>query len=587
MLGIKVNNEYLELNPGLQLDIQQENPFLQFGDEAIGDFSLPFEVLSTPTNLRLLEYSGLLQKRINNAGIDAQVYDNGLQHSIGKVKFEKPNVNIQHANSGSVSCYYLSAISNFWQDIKGKRLRDINVGGTRTFPWLDFTFNNTGWWAHVTNVLNGAVNAYDYAFYPVINKSFDGFGFTEIMNRVKYNSISARVEMEQKATNNKKANAIVPFPYLHYVLRKAMEHVGWSIEGAILSDPAFLKATMLNFLAVDYGFWHRSGTSDYTFFGIANIEFNLADHLPDISIAEFLIALKKRLGWWFDFDRKNKVMRIRSLGTVAASEIKDLSVYASPLVVKTVNKEPKIYALRNSFSGEYANGNPDFTSVSLNGTVNAVTGLPAASSSNQGQVYLVVNENTYYICRQSEDSPYPYLWEIYAYNVYDYAPEGTNEDITTSATTVGNEPYNSYMDFCPRMDQAGIWPRVTDTESDWNTILVFYHGKLDNRSGTPIPFASNGIYDPNGNQVANWSLCFECKTQSGTDVGLYERQYRAIFAMLASPEQMEVTLQLSKADYLNLKFSDIISIKGVRMYLKTIKAVVPYKGSITVEGVRI
>src|SRR5690606_1458711 len=108
--------------------------FLQFAaEEVIGNYSFPFQVQNTPKNVRLLQYAGIINKVINNPGIDANCYANGLQHSVGKVKIEKPSHNLNRMQAGTTSAYYLIGASSFHQEVKDKKLRDINVGGNRTF----------------------------------------------------------------------------------------------------------------------------------------------------------------------------------------------------------------------------------------------------------------------------------------------------------------------------------------------------------------------------------------------------------------------------------------------------------------------
>jgi hypothetical protein len=584
MLGIKIGTEYLDLNPGTMLQLQMENPFLQFDDTLIGDFSLPFEVKATPKNLRLLQFAGLLQKQIDNVGIDASVEDGGLQHSIGKIKVEKPSIQLNNINRGTLSLYYLSSVSNFYQDIKDINLRNINVGGQRSFA--SGTGTGTAWLNHINAVLNATPGSYDYAFFPVINTSWQGDKTkTDVMNWVRYDGTN--VVFQDQTTDGKDVNVIVPFPYLKYVLESAMNHVGWTIEGDILNDPDFKKICMLNFKAIySFGIIAPSIVGNPILPLVVNpVVFNLQDHLPDIKISDFLIALRHRFGWWYDFDRKNKIIRIRSLNDAAVTSVKDFTKQASPLVVKTVNNDKKIFALRNQFFGDYASGNPDIKATNYQGEINYVTDLPAASDSLYANCYLVRAENNYYICRQDDSANW--TWQLFAYNVYDYDPGNSTDQVTTAATTVGCERYDAYLDFIPRMDLAGEWKGRTDIEATWGIHLVFYHGLRNNKASQPVPQAGSGIYDSTGVQVANWSLAFECKSFSGEEVGLYEKQWKGILTLLVNQEQIQTTLMLNKTDYLNLQFSDVISINNVRMYIKTIKAAIPYKNSFLIDGVRI
>ncbi len=168
MLGLSINNEFLDLDTNAQLELEQTNPFLQLADELVGDLSLPVDVKLNDKNLRLLNFAGLLQNKVDQAGIPVSVFDTGTQHSIGKLKIEKPKHDLNRVKDGSISLYYLSAFSNFAQDVKGIKLRSIDFGGDRTFAFSNYNrTGGTGFWQHLHAVVDAAPAIYDYAFYPV------------------------------------------------------------------------------------------------------------------------------------------------------------------------------------------------------------------------------------------------------------------------------------------------------------------------------------------------------------------------------------------------------------------------------------
>lgn len=586
MLGLAINNEYLDLNPGTILEIERQNPFLAFNEDITGEYSLPFEIKNTPRNIRLTKYAALLQQRVNTTGIDAIAYDGGLQDSIGKIKLEGTNHNLNRTQDGSISCYYLTGSSSFYQDVKEVKLRSIDVGGDRSFAWDDYNRSGNGFWGHIHKVIDAPAGTYDYAFYPVVNKSWQGEqASTEVMNWMEY--ASGTVNFKQTTTDSKGPNVIVPFPYLSYVLKQAAAHVGYRVEGAILSDPDFKKITLLSFCAISWASVSPRDIARDIVLGIGPvavnpITFNLKDFLPDITIAGFFKALSNRFGWWLDFDRANKVIRIRSLSDVIAKKITDYTKKASPVIPKKIDAQKRVYALKQDWSGAPSDGEPNLAAVKYQGTINYVTNLQAASKDLYAYCYLVLAENNYYICRQNEDSG-NWEWVLYAYNIWDYKPNDATEEITTSATTVGLEKYDSYLDFIPRMDVAGIWQGQMDSEATWGIHLLFYQGQKMNKSGQPVPLATSGIYDSTGQQVAAWSLCFQCKKMDGTEVGLYDRNWKAIMAVIAGSETLTVILYLSRIEYLKLNFGDVISIANTRMMVKKMKSTVPYSGKVELE----
>jgi hypothetical protein len=582
MLGIKVNNEFLDLLPGSAMDIEQNNPYLQFDDNILGDYSLPIEVPATAKNLRLLNYAGLIQTKITNTGIEASAYHSGFQHSTGKLKIEKPTIHLNNGKRGRISCYYLIGVSSFYQDAKNKRLKDADLGGNRTFTNDNFVRSGSGFWGHIHKVIDApagyGASGYDYAFFPVYNASFGRRPASdeEVINLVAYSG--GTVNFTKKGIGNDWLNIISPFAYVKYVLKQAVAYCGWRIEGDILDDVDFCKATMINSLAINWGYL-KFLVDAVIMFG--SIKFNLADHMPDVSIPEFLIALKNRFGWWYDFDRKNKVIKIKPLINVAQNTIKDFSKYANPVVIKKVNNEKKIYALQSGGAEGIS-----FTGVNLQADVETKADLPTAVEALASQVHLVIDENNYYICEIDETENW--VWVLFSDGAGSYKPADATEAINTAALLPGVVAHNSYLDFIPQWDEFGYWPGQGETV-DYSAaiVLAFYFGKINNKSSQPVPFASHHIYDSNGNQVAQWSLAFKGKKLDGTEVGQYDRNFKKFLDTLNATEEFEVVLNLPLVHYLSLSFSDIININNVRMYVKVVKASIPYKGSITVEGLRV
>src|SRR5690606_1113547 len=115
--------------------------------------------------------------------------------------------------------------------------------------------SGSGFWGHITTVVNAAPGSYDYAFYPIHNDDWKGrFTTSPVMNRVFYES--GIVKFSQYSHDGtplfKDAYVIVPFPYLKYVLTKAVEFAGWTISGDPLDDDDFKKITLINFQAINW-----------------------------------------------------------------------------------------------------------------------------------------------------------------------------------------------------------------------------------------------------------------------------------------------------------------------------------------------
>lgn len=567
-LGIQINGEGLDLNPGIIIDMERNNPLSQFDNQVIGSFSYPFDVKNTARNARLLNYSGAIQKRIDNSGIDAQVFDNGLQVLNGKIKIERTTPHLNKGSRTGISCYLLSENADFWQQVKTTKLRDVVMGGDRSFEWDGLNDTGDGFWAHIHTVARAATNAFDYAFFPVINHGWPlGDAEVPLMNKMYYDSSEVFFPSNYTEVDLREMNRIVPMPYLHYVMGKVFEHAGWTVNGEILDDTYFRLITIINFRAIDWAYPTSADAASFT--PRDPVVFNLQDHMPDMTVGEFLVALKNRFGWWYDFDKSSKTCTIKYLKDVATGELKDITQYTEPVVLKSVLQDRRIYALTNGIQG------PDWNLVDFQGYVSQYDDLPAAAEALYGQVYLLTSENNYYICQQADDDSW--TWELFYANNYDFTPEGFTDEIPTSSQ-VPQMDYHAFMDtMLPRVDNMGEWFGRTDGTATWGLHLAFYHGVRFNASNTEaFPYASPHIYDPQGIKIANWGLTYQCFETDGDDVGLYQTFWKPFLDLLNVTEEIEITVHLPLSDYLNLRYENQLVVDGVKMFIKTLKTKIPY-----------
>jgi hypothetical protein len=590
MLGIKVDNEFLDLLPGTQLEMEQNNPYMQFTNEIAGEYSLPIELPATTKNIRLLKYASLLQTRADKISIDCGVYANGFQHSIGKLRIEKPTIHLNNAKRGNITVYYITGISSFYKDIQNLRLRDINAGGVRTFTNDNFNTAGAGFWGHIHSVINASpgyeVSGFDYAFFPCTNTEWRSDGLVDIINKVELsggNPVFSQY-VQRGVSDFKIVNPIIPFPYLKYVMNRAAAYAGWRIEGTALDDADFKKIVLWSQRSIKWGYVRAVGgfSPHLDWLMYDSIKFDLKDFLPDVSIAEFLLAIKNRLGLWYDFDRINKIIRVKKIIDVSASTIKDMSAAANPLVTKTVLSKTKTFSIRTIEDiGPF-----DTSKVDYQGAVDKYSDLPAAAEALVEKVYMVTTENNFYICQQNESTT-NWEWGILTTNMGGVGPDDADEKIETAALITGSEKANSYLELIPRRDEAGIRDGILDGDVSASIVLLFNHGRQNNSLGQSYPFGSHNIYTPAGVLAGNWSLAFKAKKFDGTEVGLWDVFFKKFIDTITAGEEFDITLNLSFAVFLQLKFSDIISINNVRIYILELKPTLPYKHQVVLKCSRV
>ncbi len=585
MTGIQIGNEFLDLPAGTVLELESENPFLQFDDNLLGEFSYPIKVNLTDKNDRLLGYLSVPQKKVDTAGIDAMAYDKSIQMATGKLKVERVNHNLNRKSASTADIYLLSKAGYFWQDAKGKKLRAIDAGGDRSFDWDGYITTGTGFWKHLSDVFFSAPNSYDYAFYPVRN---DNAIAVALNSTNKYDLLINQVYFDGANDRWIKRGMFAPFPYLHYILKKAVEFVGWRLEGNILDDDNFKLITILNLRCIDWAYITKTGYSiDHTPYD--TIIFNLADHLPDIEIGEFIMAIKNRFGLHLDFDRIRKVLTITLMDEIVDIVSNDMSSKASPLIPKTSNQKKTIYSLVNGDG----RGSIDITKTDYQGELAIRADLPTAAEALHDQSYYISLENKYLICLQNEDDD-NWDWQEFGDNNNDYVPADSTNEITTRALIPGMEIYSDFYSrkiMVPRVDGEieSIHNNFEDTA--FGLYLCYHLGlsNLDNPDPVDLyyPLGSASVYDMEMNQLADYGLTFTCYKPDGTDIGLYKTFWERFLTLVNGAEQFEVVLYLPLHEYMVLKFSDRISINGIELFIRQINSSIPYKGSVKCTCIRI
>ena len=215
MIELKINNETLDLFPCATTSIESASPF--FSTDAIqGEYSLPVEFPWTGKNLRLLGYPNELPVIKDKTRIlDVDYSENGLHFYKGTLVIEFVQGHLQGYGQGKISGYFLMGTSNFWQRIKNKKLRDLDLGGDREFAWAGYDRNTDGFWKHIHDTWTATSDEMDYVFAPIVDEKWEGDeSKADFIN--KLNIINGAVELHRE----KNWNTLVAHPYHIYILKQ-------------------------------------------------------------------------------------------------------------------------------------------------------------------------------------------------------------------------------------------------------------------------------------------------------------------------------------------------------------------------------
>lgn len=586
-LAFQIGDEFLDLLPNTSLELEEENPFLQLSDEILGPYSFPFQVPNTEKNLRLLNYPSVINAR-KSAGIDNVIcWENGVQHSVGTLKLEQIDGNLNDQLSGTTSLYYLTGSASFYQQISGKKLYDVDFGGIRSFAQPS-TSTASGWWKHVDDCMRGTIDNFDYAFYPVKNPGITGNNPSVnvgIMNRVQINAGVPRISPLN--TNGDVHNGIYPFPYLIYVIRRIFEYAGYSVEGDWLNDPDAKRMTMLTLRDIPFGV---KMTTLFSLRLLSTVSFDLRDYMPDIEIGAFLIAIKNRLGLYYDFDPKRKSCVIRYLKDTVAGEPEDISSICVAAYNNKIDTKGKVYKMVNQFdSGDSLAVSSVLTGLEFLATY---LNLPpfAPSAINENKVVLVLRENAYYICSEDPDSPGTFQWVKYMDNIYDYDPGNSTDQVESAATTTVQEVVeeNGLKAIMPSINQSGTWYFFNDTDPSFGIRLLFYHGLQPDYNGQLYPYASNHPVNCAGEYIGNYALSYTFKnSETGEEIGLYDKFWKAFLERLRQSETITIEARYPFSKKSQVKFGSPKVIRYTKFFVKKKNSVIPYNGVLKLELIRV
>lgn len=235
MFALRIGSRYVVLDTESTLSLEINNPL--FETELLpGDWTLPFTVPDHPTNNIIFN----LPKDISNTAefeqaYDAELYIGGNLYSLGRI-------NVTMAEQGRYSLVFGNEISRLKAALENKKLNEFDYGGLRTFGT---TTNDII--AHAKTVSSAAPLVYDYAFPLIKNNDFYNGKNADFGSVINFYSAGAYAK---NALNNN-AYALVPMPYIHYLLNTLFAEAGLLLRGDFMEDAEMKQLIAYSNYAID------------------------------------------------------------------------------------------------------------------------------------------------------------------------------------------------------------------------------------------------------------------------------------------------------------------------------------------------
>lgn len=322
----------LDLSEGTVIPLTGVSPFFD-RDLTKGEQSLPFELPWTERNRRILGSPEMIESAVDSGTIYyvVDVLDDGVpQIAEGKLTLLRCKGSFDY-KEGKYIGTITGGESLLGAKLASKTLKSLSLGGV-----VRWSSGSSREFAEL--VMKGSAS-YPFAFAPVRNLQFIDTGrgdyTTELMdgdqiNRVMY---SASYTQQWTFARPHPANTniatipteagyndyrTVPFFNFQFVFKKIFEENGYSVEGDWLDDADLAQLYLYNNRAIDYP--SASNTDLNTFIDPVN-------HVPDLSIAKFLVAVAEAFGFAYFMASGGKVLlRYRHAALRAAAAI-DITGY--------------------------------------------------------------------------------------------------------------------------------------------------------------------------------------------------------------------------------------------------------------------
>lgn len=257
-------------------------------DEIDSDWGTDLELNKDEFAQKLDNPERMIHEDLEQATWPARNYINGLLMLEGLLK-------VDGYSEGKYEAYLGAGLYEFGKLVEGKLLSDIDLGGVRTW-----TMKSS--WDYPTD---------DFAIFPVFNPGF--YGRNEDETDWKYPEyISENLGGYQNCFNtatgvlkvHENFRAVVtPFPFVAYLLKRIFAYANYSIiVNEFEENPHLVKKCL----------YSNYNLLSYTQFNSQHVmlDWTMNQIIPEIDILDFLIGLQNDLNITFDFDARNREVKI-------------------------------------------------------------------------------------------------------------------------------------------------------------------------------------------------------------------------------------------------------------------------------------
>lgn len=327
MISIKTIHGFIDLGD-TQLNVEENSPFFDKDDFTIS-YSYPFTIPITSFNSDLINHIQLIQSDDSDVALDISLYEDGVKIADGQLLISSGDFNLNNM-TGTVNAllYYEDSIFN---DLADKmKVNELKMDGVRSIPGIDWDIDvahmppGTGSLDdHATSdyVNNIILSGDDYICFPMFGDhnyfpdSYGPFSYRHWLNYFDKDGLGyapSHYELSDGSGNTYRFfNYYVPCYFLHQVIKHCFSELGYSLKADFLNDDWVKKICLINNYSISIPHYIKAQISSVVlgeFYQERTTEINPANHLPALTIKEFLREMFARFFVTLKFNGKQVTM---------------------------------------------------------------------------------------------------------------------------------------------------------------------------------------------------------------------------------------------------------------------------------------
>jgi hypothetical protein len=437
------------------------------------------------------------------------------------------------------------------------------------------------WVGYQKNLIQTALDA-------LVNTDFENsnFSFPIIKNPEFYGDKNTDFTSSNKLINNyeegyllnsyavKYKFSISPQLFLFAILTKIAQKYGAAVDGTLKQiEDIYKRCFVYNNCSIDLvaidGYYSASYTGVGDVFNVFNGKIFIKDHLPDVTLKEFLGTIKNYLCSGIFY--RNNILTIDTCK----------SILQNTEVIDWTNKQFRIY---NELKGCFEDGyllkySPDGTdsylsekvkptSRAISGEVDTFADLPLNARS--GTYYIVKDEKAIYISKGANlvSNISVVTWSFFSNYLHDFIVGNKKAEINSNSSQTINDWHINLARkiYVPHIFQPGssyeyelgLNPIPTRLLLFWGSVYgQIRHGGSDEDpefisstdSSVAYPFASMDCFDPDGVRIGDNSLRFDDQN------GLYEKLYKEWLAFIGNAKKLTIKILLFEPELLQIQLN--------------------------------